>query len=64
MSLKSELCSKYSHLELDCLVVLHGDLKVDRRVRDCLVMEADVEAVLPEAVGGQALVSVEVGVQD
>ena len=26
-------------------------------------MEADVEAVLPEAVGGDALVSVEVGVQ-
>ena len=26
-------------------------------------MEADVEAVFPEAVGGDALVSVEVGVQ-
>ena len=52
-----------SHLELDCLVVLHADLEVDWRVWDCLVMEADVEAVLPEAVGGDALVSVVMGVQ-
>ena len=53
----------FFHLQLNRLVILHGDLKVDRRVGDGLVVEADVEAVLPEAVGGDALVGVVVGVQ-
>ena len=53
-----------THPELNCFVIHHVDLQVDRGLGPRLGGEADVEGVLAQVVAGQALVGSVVAVED